>query len=156
MHTTDTLEKSGLNFADHIIFIIYIYIIFLLCNRDPSLMEVLVGEHNVEDFIPAEERLFVSNILNHPRYDHKDNFFDISILSVSTWITFSSKVSPICLPAPPSDGFSEYPDYSGDTATVIGWGTTSSGGSHSSTLLEVDVTVMSNEDCQEKYVHKIK
>ena len=35
----------------------------------------------------------------------------------------------------------------GETATVTGWGTTSSGGALSDTLLEVDVNVISNEVC---------
>ncbi|ROT77357.1 putative trypsin-1-like [Penaeus vannamei] len=40
------------------------------------------------------------------------------------------------------------PTYAGKTATATGWGTTSSGGSSSDTLREVDVTVLSNTACQ--------
>ncbi|ROT77359.1 trypsin-2 [Penaeus vannamei] len=40
------------------------------------------------------------------------------------------------------------PTYAGKTATVTGWGTTSSGGSSSDTLREVDVTVVANTACQ--------
>ena len=42
---------------------------------------------------------------------------------------------------------SSYQDYAGETATVTGWGTTSSGGELSNTLKEVDVTVLKNKDC---------
>ena len=38
-------------------------------------------------------------------------------------------------------------DYAGDTATVTGWGTTEYNGYLSNTLREVNVTVLTNEDC---------
>jgi secreted trypsin-like serine protease len=39
----------------------------------------------------------------------------------------------------------------GATSRTMGWGTTSSGGSSSNVLLEVDLPVISNELCAQKY-----
>merc|ERR1712222_1560 len=48
----------------------------------------------------------------------------------------------------PSSG-QEYP--SGHICTVSGWGTTSEGGSLASTLMKVDVPVVSDDDCRDSY-----
>ena len=51
-------------------------------------------------------------------------------------------IRPICLPADDSN------DYNDFVATVTGWGTTSSGGSTSNRLREVNVVVMTNQECK--------
>ena len=119
----------------------------------PSGLEVIVGEHNVEDNIAAE-RFDVLRIDNHPDFLYSTLDFDISILTLTTRITCSPTASPVCLPAAPDDLF--YPDYTGVTATVTGWGDTSTGGGASSYLQEAEVTVTSNEECVTAYPQKIK
>ena len=91
----------------------------------------------------------VSSIRNHYLFDYSSLNYDISILTLGSLLTFSSTVSPVCLPSLPSDSW--YPDYAGQVATVTGWGNTASGGSPSNTLQEVLVTVISNEDCSKAY-----
>ena len=81
--------------------------------RRASRIEVLVGEHDVEDDIPALGRFSVSSILNYPKFDPKTLRNDISILTLTSTIIFSNKVSPICLPASPPDIYAEYPSFSG-------------------------------------------
>ena len=114
----------------------------------PSSLQVLIGEHDVEDDIDAD-RFEVSNIENHPAFLYSTLAYDISILTLTTRITFSSTASPVCLPAAPDDLF--YPEYTGVTATVTGWGDTSTGGGASSYLQEAEVTVTSNEECGNAY-----
>ena len=124
----------------------------------PSALQVIVGEHDVEDDIDAD-RFDVSSIENHPDFLYSTLANDISILTLATRITFSSTASPVCLPAAP-DGFGytypeDYPDYTGVTATVTGWGDTSTGGGGSSYLQEVEVTVTSNDECSIAYPQRI-
>ena len=76
--------------------------------------------------------------------------YDFSILTLATIITFSSTVAPVCLPG------STQSLYTGQVATVTGWGATSSDGISSPTLQKVDVTVVSNEKCKDYYPGKIK
>ena len=66
------------------------------------------------------------------------------MLQLSTAVDFDAHadIRPVCLPPA---GFSG--DYAEVTATVTGWGTTSSGGSQSTTLKEVDVGVITNQQC---------
>ena len=91
----------------------------------------------------------VSSIRNHYLFDYSSLNYDISILTLGSLLTFSSTVSPVCLPSLPSDSW--YPDYAGQVATVTGWGNTASAGAASNTLQEVQVTVISNQNCSDKY-----
>ena len=84
--------------------------------RRASRIEVLVGEHDVEDDIPPLGRFSVSNIINYPKFDPKTWIYDISILTLTSTIiftSFSNNVSPICLPASPPDVFTAYSSYTG-------------------------------------------
>ena len=112
------------------------------------LLQVLVGEHNTAD--TDVDRRDVMKIRNHPRYNYKNAYFDLAILFLSSPLTFSSTIGPVCLPA------STQSLYTGQVATVTGWGLTSSGGSPASTLQEAEVEVISNQACSDHYPGKIK
>ena len=110
-------------------------------------VEVLVGEHDTSD--TEADRHSVSSIAPHPRYNHSTANFDFSILMLASPLNFSSAAAPVCLPASPASLFTD------QVATVAGWGDTSSGGPQSSTLQEVNVTIVSNDDCQTAYGSRI-
>ena len=107
-----------------------------------------MGEHDTSDSIADLQD--VSKIRNHPRYDFDTTDYDFSILFLTFPLTFSSTVAPVCLPA------STQSLYTGQVATVTGWGLTSSGGSPASTLQEAEVEVISNQACSDHYPGKIK
>merc|ERR1719422_2964349 len=110
-------------------------------GSSPSDIRVLLGEHDISD---AENYIVpISQIIDHPNYNFPFN--DYSILKLTSPITFSETISPICLPAITSE------QYVGVLATVTGWGRLSSGGSSPNVLQEVDVTVLSNADCKNSY-----
>ena len=111
-------------------------------------LQVLVGEHNTADNVT--DRRDVSKIRGHPRYSYEEADYDFSILFLSSPLTFSSAVAPVCLPA------STQSLYTGQVATVTGWGLTSSGGSPASTLQEAEVEVISNQECSDHYPGKIE
>ena len=113
----------------------------------PAALQVLVGEHDVTDSVPAA-RHEVSSIRNHERFSYSSLHFDISILTLAPAITFSPTAAPVCLPS--FSQYPRYPDYTGQEATVTGWGETDSG-SPSSTLREVTVTVEANDECSNAY-----
>ena len=114
----------------------------------PSSIQVLVGEHDTSDFVV--DRRDVSEIRNHPKFNYENTDYDFSILTLLFPLNISSVASPICLP---SSTLSQFTD---ETATVIGWGLTSSNGSLSPTLQKVNVTVMENVDCKLYYDGEIK
>ncbi|KAK4293236.1 hypothetical protein Pmani_034048 [Petrolisthes manimaculis] len=83
----------------------------------------------------------VSSIIQHSGYNPSTLVNDIALLKLSSPVTVRSDLLPVCMPPP-------RPLYNGWTATVTGWGTTSSGGSAPNTLREVNVPVLSNKACQ--------
>ena len=116
--------------------------------KEPESLEVLVGDHDITDFVV--DRHNVLAIKNHPKFSNTKADYDVSILILISPITFSSVVVPVCLPA------STQSLYTGQVATVTGWGHTTSEGSPATTLQEVDVTVISNEKCSDYYPGKIQ
>ena len=112
-----------------------------------STIQVLVGEHDTSD--TEADRHSVSSIAPHPRYNHSTADFDFSVLTLGAPLNLSSAAAPVCLPASPGSLFTD------QLATVAGWGDTSSGGPQSSTLQEVNVTIVSNDDCQTAYGSRI-
>ena len=107
-----------------------------------------MGEHDTSD--SEVDRRDVSKIRTHPQYNQEDAYYDFAILFLSSLLTFSSSITPVCLPA------STQSLYTGQVATVTGWGLTSSGGSPASTLQEVEVTIISNQECNDHYPGRIE
>ena len=88
----------------------------------------------------------VSSVLDHPSYDGDYTKHDISIMTLVRPISYSAVAAPVCLPASVS------PLYTGEVASVAGWGDTTQGGSGSPTLMEANLTVISNSQCSNAYV----
>ena len=97
----------------------------------PSSIDVVIGLHNVNGTTGQQTRN-VSEIIIHPQYSGNSLNNDYALLRLSSPIT---DFEPIQLAT--SDDHDNEPVIS----TTMGWGATSSGGSSSSTLLEVDVPI---------------
>ena len=64
-------------------------------------------------------------------------------------MTFRTEVKPACLPSLPG------PSYDNVLSTVSGWGTLQSGGFQADKLMEVNVTTMTNIECNVDYTGDI-
>ena len=128
------------------------------CTEDkpyPGDVEVLVGEHDITDSMA--DRRAISAIIAHPNFDFQKKEFDFAILTLVSPLTFTTAVAPICLPSSVvSLNPDVYSDYSQQIATVTGWGDTSADDSVSDTLQEVDVKIMSNDNCKNIWGNQIK
>ena len=116
--------------------------------KDPDSVQVLVGAHVTTD--SNMDRRDISTIRTHPDYNNTQGLYDAAILFLNTSLTFSSTIARICLPG------SVQSLYTGQIATVTGWGLIGASGDTSPTLQEVEVTVASNEDCRDTYPGKIE
>jgi len=122
------------------------------CFHDESsaTIQVLLGEHDYSSVAESDMlKRNIEKIVDHPNYDKQTSNYDFSLMKLAEPIDFSSypHIRPICLPE------NDDSDYSNFVSTVTGWGTTSLGGSTSSKLLEVDVNVLSNSECQNNYAY---
>merc|ERR1711970_425362 len=106
--------------------------------------EVIVGDHdlNIDD---GEERFEVCNTVEHPDYNSGNSDYDIAIVTLCKPLTFRKEVRPVCLPDLPGSS------YDNVLATVSGWGALQSGGSSPDELREVNVTTISNAECNQDY-----
>jgi len=112
-------------------------------GRGASNMRVLVGEHNTADDV--FDRVDIAEIIRHPNYDSQTIDNDYAILRLANPVNFTNQVRPACLPADQST------TYAGALSTVTGWGTRRSGANKQPTeLREVDVTVLTQEVCEQK------
>jgi secreted trypsin-like serine protease len=112
-------------------------------GQSASNIRILLGEHDISD--NQFTRVDVAEIIQDPNFNSATLNSDFSILRLASPVTFTSAVSPACLPADLTE------TYAGHLTTVTGWGTLASGGNRPTTLQEVDVTVTTNAVCSNSY-----
>uniref|UniRef100_A0A8C7MRP4 Transmembrane protease serine 9-like n=1 Tax=Oncorhynchus kisutch TaxID=8019 RepID=A0A8C7MRP4_ONCKI len=106
---------------------------------------VYLGRQNQQGSNPNEVSRTVTQIICHPNYIRRTNDNDMCLLKLSSSVTFTNYIRPVCLAAQGSSF------YAGTTSWVTGWGTLSSGGSLPQVLQEVDVPVVGNRQCNCNY-----
>ncbi|XP_051572345.1 trypsin-like isoform X1 [Myxocyprinus asiaticus] len=95
---------------------------------------------------PNEVSRRVSQIFNHPNYNNPSNDNDIALVQLSSSVTFSDYIKPVCLAAAGSILAA------GTASWVTGWGTLISGDSQLPNILqEVKIPIVSNSDCNKAY-----
>lgn len=100
---------------------------------------VQIGRHNLNDSSEVFETHVVAELVSHPDYSASGTNNDFMMVRLQT----RSEYAPVVLSS----------EVIGDDVelTVMGWGTTSSGGNASPILLEVDVDSMTNQECKGAY-----
>lgn len=67
-------------------------------NISANSLKVVVGVHSLNSSIALKNSFRISNIKIYPKYNPVNTLNDIAILKLTKKISFSKKVSPICLP----------------------------------------------------------
>ncbi|KFR11658.1 Duodenase-1, partial [Opisthocomus hoazin] len=113
---------------------------------------VILGAHNLKKKEPSWQVFHVGHWVIHPNYskDKKEN--DIMLLKLKPRAKLTKEVSYISLPR---HNEQVKPN---TTCKVAGWGWTSTTGDETSVLMEVDLKVLSEKVCenrfQKKYLHQ--
>ncbi|XP_045535438.1 polyserase-2 [Papilio machaon] len=105
------------------------------------LFRVTFGEHDRCLYESRPETRYIVKMIVH-NFTLTDLTNDISLLQLNEPVKYSHAIRPVCLPTVPSD------HYHGTLATVAGWGAKAETGNWSCTLLEAQLPVLSNEECQ--------
>ncbi|RLN93039.1 hypothetical protein BBJ28_00027198, partial [Nothophytophthora sp. Chile5] len=105
---------------------------------DGNIQYVSVGTHYLSGTRDGEQ-IKVKSKTRHPNFSSDTMAHDFLILELATASTFT----PIALAAADDSDITV-----GNTATVMGWGVTTEDGDQPSTLLRVDVPLVSNAACQ--------
>merc|ERR1712127_1016337 len=111
------------------------------CVEEYGDYQIVAGEHDFNAVSGNEQTIKVKRVIKNRRYDDDSFQNDIAVLELEESLTLNDYVQPIAL----SKGKPK------NKNKVIGWGTTSSGGSSSDVLLEVEVNVFSTSYCRRKY-----
>uniref|UniRef100_A0A672RQW1 Zgc:165423 n=1 Tax=Sinocyclocheilus grahami TaxID=75366 RepID=A0A672RQW1_SINGR len=91
----------------------------------------------------------VSEIIRHPEYNNLPHDNDMALLHLSSPVSFTNYIQPVCLAA-------EGSTFNSDTMWVTGWGNVNSGDLPSPQILqEVDVPVVGNSKCNCLYEESI-
>lgn len=83
---------------------------------------VYLGRQSQQGSNPNEQSRRVTQIINHPNYNLRTNDNDISLLKLSSPVTFTTYILPVCL-AESGSTFN-----SGTASWVTGWGNIGSDG----------------------------
>ncbi|XP_042248354.1 serine protease 30-like [Thunnus maccoyii] len=110
-------------------------------------LAVVLGLQSQVGYNPNEVSRRVSQIIKHPSYNPSTFDNDISLLKLSSLVTFNNFILPVCLAA--SD--STFND--GVDTWITGWGTIGSGVPlpYPQNLMEVEVPVVGNRQCNIDY-----
>ncbi|KAM7147258.1 prostasin isoform 2-T2 [Molossus nigricans] len=105
--------------------------------------EVKLGAHQLGSYTPSAEVRTVAQVISHTSYHHEGSQGDIALLRLSSPITFSRYIRPICLPA----ANASFPN--GLQCTVTGWGHVAPSVSLQSPrpLQQLEVPLISRETC---------
>ncbi|XP_047427050.1 transmembrane protease serine 9 [Mugil cephalus] len=116
-------------------------------STSTSNLVVYLGRQSQEGSNPNEVSQTVTQIINHPSYNSITNDNDITLLQLSSPVTFTNYISPVCLAATDSTFFA------GVNSWVTGWGDIGSGVPLPSpqNLMEVDVPIVGNRQCNCDY-----
>lgn len=102
---------------------------------------VAINGHDTTDW--EGEVIPMTKAIIHPDYDDNTMAYDFALVILEAATTQDVKFIKLN-----HDDF--FPSVN-STSRVMGWGTTTEGGSLSDILLEVDLPVISNEDCDQCY-----
>lgn len=103
---------------------------------------IVLGAHDLSrENEPGREIKYGETLIIHPDYDEKSLENNIALIKLNNPVMFNEYISPICLPQV------ETLTKPGDTVVTAGWG------EELSSLMKVDLTVISNEDCKSQYTN---
>ncbi|KAK9977441.1 hypothetical protein ABG768_019255 [Culter alburnus] len=117
------------------------------CFQSSSLgtIGVYLGLQSLSGSNPNQVYRTVSRFINHPSYNNPSDDNDIALLQLSSSVTFSDYIKPVCLAAAGSTFAA------GTESWVTGWGALQSGGTAPDILQEVMIPIVSNSDCNNAY-----
>ncbi|XP_057376100.2 chymotrypsin-like protease CTRL-1 [Daphnia carinata] len=115
--------------------------------RDSAIgkLSVHLGMHD-KDQNDAQLTKMVSRLVIHKGWNPISLYNDIAMITLDSPVTYTSTISPFCLPAP---GLADR--YVGSEAAIIGWGDVQQGGPATSVLQQATVQITSNLKCRKAY-----
>ncbi|XP_053528227.1 ovochymase-2 [Artibeus jamaicensis] len=114
-----------------------------VANRNSaSALNITAGKHDLSHTEPGEQTLTIESIIIHPYFSTKKPMdYDIALLKMAGAFHFGQSVGPMCLPEP-GEQFKP-----GLICTTAGWGRLTEDGILSQVLQEVNLPILTQEEC---------
>ncbi|NXR77907.1 TMPS9 protease, partial [Pycnonotus jocosus] len=110
---------------------------------DPKMWVAFLGTPLLSGIDGKMEKIF--RIYKHPFYNVYSLDYDVALLELSTPVTFSRTIRPICLPD------NSHIFHEGARCFITGWGSTKEGGPMSKHLQKAAVNVIGDQACKKFY-----
>ncbi|KAG7309979.1 hypothetical protein JYU34_004502 [Plutella xylostella] len=105
------------------------------------MIRVTLGEHGRCNETVRPETRFVVRVVSH-NFSYHTFKNDIALLELNERVNISETVKPVCLP------HNDENSYAGATGIAAGWGSINENKNHSCVLQDVEVPLLSNQDCR--------
>ncbi|CAG9134560.1 unnamed protein product [Plutella xylostella] len=105
------------------------------------MIRVTLGEHGRCNETTRPETRFVVRVISH-NFSYHTFKNDIALLELNERVNISETVKPVCLP------HNDENSYAGATGIAAGWGSINENKNHSCVLQDVEVPLLSNQDCR--------
>ncbi|XP_063065503.1 chymotrypsin B-like [Engraulis encrasicolus] len=120
------------------------------CRVTPRYHRVVLGAHDRSSSDDPSILKNVDKVFSHPSYDPYTLENDIQLLKLSSHVTYSARVSPVCL----ASATTSFPD--GTQCVTSGWGRISTTPTIRPNILQqTAVPLVSSEECQKGHQHKV-
>lgn len=106
--------------------------------------DVVIGDHNTEHKTSSEQWRKAAKLVRHFRYNANTWNYDYAMVKLSSPVEMNSCAGTVCLPR-------NHDVKPGKKCWISGWGSSQVGGKMSEVLMEAEVEIISNSDCQHKY-----
>jgi secreted trypsin-like serine protease len=90
-----------------------------------SRWQAVLGSHKQSRTEASQRNVGISRIIVHPYYNSYNSKHDIALLKLSSPVTFTSQIQPVCLPDA-KDAAEEWQTGLALSCTATGWGNTQS------------------------------
>ncbi|XP_042316632.1 serine protease 56 [Sceloporus undulatus] len=111
-------------------------------SRNELAWSVVLGDYDLTKLDEGERIVPVSRILSHPKFNPKTFHNDVALLELSTPVTPSAWVTPVCLPEHPAElGM-------GTLCYIIGWGSLYEDGPAADVVMEAQVPILAQDICR--------
>lgn len=92
------------------------------CQTSTSGLVIHLGDHNVDIDGSGETRINAARWISHPQYNDNEILNDVALIKLSQPVSFTNKISPVCLPNGRSSNI-------GTRGFTTGWGIINADGS---------------------------
>jgi len=113
----------------------------------PEDLLLRMGEYDTDNNFPEPytfQDRSVQVVAIHPEYDPVSFNNDLVLLRLTEPVRFQPNIVPICIPEDDDDN-------AGETGWVTGWGRLFQGGPFPPVLKELDLPILTNEECEASY-----